>query len=252
MNDILSRATDLWRSTQSLLALLGVAGISVTGVVAGAYALFRFLGEKWLTNKFAEQLESFKSEQARELERLRHRINAVFDRTKRLHDREFEKLPEVWVRLVDAKSWSGGYLAAFQQYTDVGRMGERELDEFLGSTSFSESQKTDIKSSPRRQDLYVRLFNLYRHADVMAKLREASISLTKHGIFIVPDLRKDMHKWLDIVHSAVLEHHLNEDPDLRPRLREASNKLKEEGEPLFQKIEDAVVARLWDSTETEV
>ncbi|MGR9345555.1 hypothetical protein ACU8NW_13200 [Rhizobium leguminosarum] len=82
-----------WDWSRSALALFSVAGISIMGLVAAAYALFKFLGEKWLNQKFAEQLEAYKSEQARELERLRHKINGVFDRTKRLHDREYEVLP---------------------------------------------------------------------------------------------------------------------------------------------------------------
>ncbi|AGS20109.1 hypothetical protein REMIM1_CH00238 [Rhizobium etli bv. mimosae str. Mim1] len=222
------------------------------GVAYAAYALFKVLGEKWLNQKFAERLEAYKSEQARELERLRHKINSVFDRTKRLHDREYEVLPEVWSLLVDAKSWAGGYLSAFRQYADVNKLSAQELDEFLSHTRFSEAQRREIKTTSDKQKAYIKIFEMYRHYDVIEKLQEASIGLSRNGIFVVPSLREEMRKFIDLLHSAVIEHQINQEQDLRPRMREASKKLKQEGEPLFKAIEEAVAARLWDSTTAEV
>ncbi|WP_041678518.1 hypothetical protein [Rhizobium etli] len=241
-----------WEWSKSVLAVLSLAGLSMGGVAYAAYALFKVLGEKWLNQKFAERLEAYKSEQARELERLRHKINSVFDRTKRLHDREYEVLPEVWSLLVDAKSWAGGYLSAFRQYADVNKLSAQELDEFLSHTRFSEAQRREIKTTSDKQKAYIKIFEMYRHYDVIEKLQEASIGLSRNGIFVVPSLREEMRKFIDLLHSAVIEHQINQEQDLRPRMREASKKLKQEGEPLFKAIEEAVAARLWDSTTAEV
>lgn len=242
----------VWEWAKSLLALASVLGISVTAVVGAAYALFKFFGEKWLTQKFAERLEAYKAEQTRELERLRHRINGVFDRTKRLHDKEFEVLPDIWAKIVDARDWAGSYMALFKQYADVGSMSDSDLDEFLATTRFSEGQKRDIKNASNRQNAYVRYFERYRHADAMDKLREASVSLSKHGIFVVPEVREDMKKLIELIHSAVIEHQINDEHAVHPRMRESADKLKAEGEPLFRKIEHAVIDRLWESTTAEV
>jgi hypothetical protein len=241
-----------WEWSKTPFALLGAAGVSSAAVAAAAYGMFKTFGEKWLDRKFATQLEAYKSEQVRELERLRHKISGVFDRTKRLHDREYEVLPEVWAKLVDAKSWAGGYLAAFQQYADIGRMSDADLDEFLASTRFLESQKREIKMASRRQDLYIKTYETYRHYDVIEKLREASVTLSKNGIFVLPALREDMKKLIELIHFAVIEHQINRDHDVRPLMRDAIKKLEEEGEPLFKKIEDSVAARLWDSVTVEV
>ncbi|MGR9164205.1 hypothetical protein [Rhizobium leguminosarum] len=241
-----------WDWSRSALALFSVAGISIMGLVAAAYALFKFLGEKWLNQKFAEQLEAYKSEQARELERLRHKINGVFDRTKRLHDREYEVLPEVWAKLVEAKNWAGGYLSPFQQYADVGRMSDVDLVEFLDKTSFLEAQKRDIKNASNRQDLYIKICEMHQYFDVMEKLRGASVGLSKDGIFVIPSLRDDMKKLIELIHSAVIEHQINQEHNVRPRMKEGGDKLKNEGELLFKKIEESVAARLWDSTTVEV
>ncbi|WP_438751996.1 hypothetical protein [Pararhizobium sp. O133] len=237
---------------KSIFAILGAAGLSIAVVIGSAYGIFKFLGEKWITQKFSEQLEAYKSEQTRELERLRHRINGVFDRTKRLHDREFELLPDIWAKLVDAKSWAGGYLAAFQQYANVDLMDDERLDEFLNGTKFSEAQKRDVKNASDKQKVYTRILELYRYSDVIDKLREAISGLNKNGIFVQPSLRNDFAKMIDLIHSAVIEHQINLEHDVYPRMRDAADKLKVEGEPLFKKIEEAVAARFWDSTTTEI
>lgn len=252
MENYWQQAWIAWEWGKAILATLMLTGLGVTAVVGTAYAFFKFLGEKWISQKFAERLEAYKAEQTRELERLRHKINGVFDRTKRLHDKEFEVLPDIWAKIVDARDWAGSYMALFKQYADVGSMNDSELDEFLATTRFSEGQKRDIKNASNRQNAYVRYFERYRHADAMDKLREASVSLSKHGIFVVPEVREDMKALIDLIHSAIIEHQINDDHAVHPRMREAADKLKAEGEPLFRKIEHAVIDRLWESTTAEV
>jgi hypothetical protein len=242
----------LWEWSKSALALFGIAGISIAGVVGAAFTLFKLLGEKWLNQKFAERLEAYKSEQARELERLRHRIGSVFDRAKRLNDREYEVLPDVWGKIVDAKSASAVYLTPLKQYADISRMDDATLSEHLSKMEFSESERRDILSSTNQQKIYQQVVEWHNHVYAMNMLREAHSSISKNGIFVVPELRADMKKLIDIVHGAVIEQRMNEEEDLRPRLREGRDQLKNEGEPLFEKLENAVAARLWDSVTTEV
>ncbi len=241
-----------WERGKTILAALMLASFTVSAVVGAAYAFFKFLGEKWISQKFAEKLEAYKAEQTRELERLRHRINGVFDRTKRLHDKEFEVLPDIWAKLVDARDWAGSYMAAFKQYADITRMNNADLDEFLAATKFSEGQRRDIKNASDKQNAYMNAVERYRYADAMDKLREANVSLSKHGIFLVPEVREEMRKLIDLTHAAIIEHQINDEHNVRPRMHEAVDKLRAEGEPLFKKIERAVINRLWESTTTEV
>ncbi len=53
--------------SKSALALFSVGRHFCRGGWSPSHTLFKFLGEKWLNQKFAEQLEAYKSEQAREL-----------------------------------------------------------------------------------------------------------------------------------------------------------------------------------------
>lgn len=78
-----------------------LAGLGITGGLAAtiAYGAFQFLAKKWLDERFTERLETFKHAQNQEMERLRYRINALFDRTTKLHQHEFDVLPEVWEKI---------------------------------------------------------------------------------------------------------------------------------------------------------
>jgi len=73
-----------------ILAAIGAIIVAGGGLVAMTFGLFKFFGEKWLNNKFDERLASFKHAQQQEIERLRFRINALMDRTAKLHQWEFE------------------------------------------------------------------------------------------------------------------------------------------------------------------
>lgn len=236
-----------WDNWKTLLALLSAAGISVTAIVGAAYGLFRFLGERWINHKLNERLEAYRSEQARELERLRHKINGVFDRTKRLHDREFEVLPEIWGKLVEAEGWAQSYLSGFRQYPDLKKLGLADLDEFLEGTRFSDGQKRTIKSAADKQEAYHRIEEMYRSYDALDKVRDASLALRRHGIFVLKPLRDDMNKLIDLMHTAIIEGQINQEHKVQPPMRDSYKALTDKGGPLFNDIETGVRERLWDS-----
>lgn len=246
---------DLWTSVGPVFASLGLAGVTLTTLAATCFGLFKWFGERWLAQKFATQLEVYKSEQSRELERLRHRINGVFDRTIRLHTREFEVLPDLWGKLVDAYAFSSNFLAVFQSYANVGAMNDIELSEFLDRTSFSEAFKDDIKSSelPRQRSMkYSRYARMHQHNDAMAKVQDFSVQLDRNGIFLQNDLKNDMKEMLRIIRNAMSEERINIEEEPVPRLREDQQIFRKESRPLIDKIEKAVSDRLWISTTTEV
>ncbi|TAW57488.1 hypothetical protein ELI17_14660 [Rhizobium ruizarguesonis] len=242
-----------WAKT--VMALLGLGTLTVGGASAVAYGLFKWLGEKWIDQKFAKQMEAYKSDQTRELERLRLKINAVFDRTVRLHTREFEVLPDLWGKLVEAHAWGSGYLSLIQSYPDVARMDEQELDEYLNRTTFMEAQKRDIKLETRpmeRQRVFTKIAELYRHNDAQERLRLYATALRKDGIFVEPVIKKDMDSILDLISAAIIEKRINEEDDVRPRARDAFKKFANDAQPLLDRIEQAIAQRLWDSTTSQV
>ena len=114
-----------------------------SGIVsAGAlFALFKIFGEKWLDAKLEQRLAKYKHEHDQEIERLRGRINALMDRTIKLHQHEFETLPQVWSRLNDAFGLTQSLVASFQSYPDLSGISADHLDEFLNTTPLHNWEK---------------------------------------------------------------------------------------------------------------
>lgn len=57
----------MYESLNTLLAAIGGVAVVVTALTAGAYGLFRLFAERWLKNRFDQQLEAFRHAQQKEL-----------------------------------------------------------------------------------------------------------------------------------------------------------------------------------------
>ena len=128
-----------------LLAAVGVGG----GCAAVAYLAFKFLAAKWLENKFAERLEAYKHQQQKELEQLKFQINASFDRLTKLHQHEFQVLPDAWGVLVNAFVEAKAFVASLQSYPDLETMKPAHLAEFVEACPLAPWQKEELKATPK-------------------------------------------------------------------------------------------------------
>jgi hypothetical protein len=90
---------NLYRAIEPYLAALGLTALSAGVIFAALFGAMRWFGESWINSKFSERLEAFKHAQQREIEHLKFQINASMDRAVKLHQREFETVPEAWSSL---------------------------------------------------------------------------------------------------------------------------------------------------------
>lgn len=235
---------------QLTLQTLGWVILYGGSIAAAAYGIFRLFGETWLKSKFDRQLEALKSGQEQELERLRFRINTLFDRATKLHQSEFEVLPEMWNRLVMAHNAIGVFTNEFQQYPDLGRMSHVELDEYLEGTVLKPSEKDAIRQSQQRTNEYIKRIFGHRYTDSNNALREYAIYLATKGIFLKPSMRGKFKELEKILGLTLTEHVFNEREEIRPRERTARNAFLDRGEPLMKEIEADVESRLWSLEES--
>lgn len=104
------------------------------------FALFKWAGNTWIgrllnrdLEKFKreqqEQLETYKAEQQKELERLRHLLSS---RISRIHEKEFEVLPEAWLMLNDLRGAVAHAVdLTMKFYPDFASFSPEKLDAFL-------------------------------------------------------------------------------------------------------------------------
>src|SRR5262249_38991523 len=137
-----------------------------------AFGLFRMLGEKWLDAKFEERLAEYKHAQQKEIEQLRFRINALMDRTTKLHQYEFEVLPEAWGRLNEAFGHTGAVVSPVQSYPDLNRMSEEHVNEYLKKTPLEEWEKAELMAETNKTESFRKRVFWYRLSDAQRACRE--------------------------------------------------------------------------------
>jgi hypothetical protein len=239
----------MWSSTMTAIgAVITVGG----GAAAVAFLFFRFLGEKWMNAKFEERLASYKHVQQQELERLKLKINTLMDRTTKLHQREFDVIPELWSRLNHANVGIQSFIAVVRQYPDFKRMSDPHMDEFLDGSPLDGWQKAELRDASDKNAYYRKAIYWHDKARAREAYREFSTYLMQNGIFVPEPLKSKFTEISDILWDAMVEHEANEEYEIRPREREKQKSLNEKGKGLLKDIEKDVQDRLWSIHATDV
>jgi hypothetical protein len=231
-----------------LVQIFGYIALTLLGssvIVAFALGLFRFFGEKWLESKFARGLEAYKHAQNKELEQLRYQVGALLDRASKLAQREFEVLPECWRLLVTAFRITEGATALFQEYPDLNKMSAPQLEEFLAKDPLENWQKDELRGETDRNKYYQKALFYRRMGECNKALVEFHRYFSTNGIFIAPEVTKPMERVSSLIRAMIVEHEINIEEDVRPRMRDARATFETEGKQLMEAIGASVQKRLW-------
>lgn len=224
-----------------LLAAVGVGG----GCAAVAYLAFKFLAAKWLENKFAERLEAYKHQQQKELEQLKFQINASFDRLTKLHQHEFQVLPDAWGVLVNAFVEAKAFVASLQSYPDLETMKPAHLAEFVEACPLAPWQKEELKATPqdRKNKYYQESIFWYSSSNASKASNECHIFLRKNGVFIERAIKEQFQAIDQLIREALVTRQ-----GIQIYRVQEWGKIEAftaQGDALLDKLEDAVQSRLW-------
>jgi len=100
--------------------------IIVPSTAAIAWWLFKKYSEGWLEQRFKKDFSDHQHRQNRELEGLKLEINTMLDRSIKLHQKEFEALPEIWTTLMESNNKISSVLSLFQTYPNLSRPQQNE------------------------------------------------------------------------------------------------------------------------------
>jgi hypothetical protein len=229
---------------EQLLQYIGQLVLYGGGAVGLAYGVFHLFGVKWLENKFAERLATFKHAQAKEIEELRFHINSVFDRLTKLHQREFEILPEAWAKLYDAHRQASSLLAFVVSRPDLDRMSEAHRNEYLQSCDLMEWQKEEIRQASDKNKCYE---NHIKWSE-LAEAKNASVVchayLHTNGIFLEQEMKDSFTELDNLIWKAIFEREmvLKHGPGEPREPRPIS--FKDKSTPLMEALEVKVRRRL--------
>lgn len=234
-----------------VISALGGTAAVLLGVVGVAYWLFQAFSERWLQSKFDARLADLQHAHNEQIEQLRFRINALMDRTMKLHEREYQVLPELWEALASSWAETAAFTSPMQSMADVARMTYEQLEEYLARTELFESQKQLVRDSGDRTRTFQKEMYWHRKASVEDQVRKFSRALRFNGIFVPDEIKAKLNAASEIIWDALTEHGFNEELEQRPRERKAQKRLAEEGKVLLDEIEKAIQDRLWSISQLD-
>jgi len=219
------------------------------GSVSIGYALFRYLGSKWLESKFAERLANLKFEQDQAIRHVQSTIDREIHRAKALYDSEFTALSECWRLLREAYDQSVGTIASYT--ANVERLNNQELERLLTKLGMEEWQRNEMRAltGKERQHAVHRWSEWERYKEVEGTRRKFRNHLDANSIFFA-DGFTEMFRDLDamiiasnIEYEGRIEYHGT--GGISAHLFEATHKLRTDGGAKMKDLEGMVRKRLW-------
>jgi hypothetical protein len=220
-----------------VIAAGGTAGLVTFG-------LFKWLGQNWMENRFKKSLEAYRHEQNKELEQYKQKVNALFRRITKIHEKEFEVLPIAWQKLMDAYGNVSAIVSVYQEYPNLNVMGESRLKEFLGTSKFSQSHMDEIIEARDKNVAYQNIVFWYILNDALANLNDFHNYLLYNKIFLSSDLFLKFREIDNLLSAALLDiRAAKESPELKLR-QKAYRDIKDKSESIIVEIENLVQKRL--------
>lgn len=229
-----------------LFSLLGQVFAYSALSVAVAYGAFRWFAKSWLENKFKEKLAAAQHEYNKEIQRLKARVDAMGSGVIRLHQKEFEVLPEAWGLLDNAVGLVSWITHPMQSYPKLRGLNSEELEEFLAGTEFRDSHKKRIREAGDKDKIYQDLVFRYRAGKVQDAIRELQNYVARNVIFLKPELSKAFTEVSQILWSAMVAKEVGHEASDWKLQGEGWKKLEEQAKPLHDSIRDLIEKRLND------
>lgn len=229
---------------QELFEFIGKLVAYGGGIVVIAYGTFTLLGKKWIESIFQKNLEAYKRKQNQELENFKYRINSLFSRVSKIHEKEFEVLPEIWTKLHDAKDIISALVSPFQQHPDFNSMKEIEIRKSLETSKFHEHQIEELINSIDKNKYYNDRVIWHRINDARKKFSEFHNYFIRNRIFLTSELQEQFGKIDDLLWESLVSREVGEEGKDRKMIHESYKILKDNVDPIISKIEVLAQKRL--------
>lgn len=237
---------------EQALSWIGQLVVYGGGAVAIAFATFKWLGERWLEDKFKLRLAEVQHDHAKELQRLKARVDSMASGVIRLHAKEFEVLPELWGLLDEAFGLVQWIASPVQIGVAVDRLSDDEFKELVEALNLSPSGKARILGNPDRHGAYDRAQWYARVDRVKDAIRKFQNYASRNTIFLPADLRGAFDKLSGALWSSVSGMETSREAADWKMQREVWGELQERTAPLVQGVRSLIEKRLRTQAELQL
>ena len=201
------------------------------GVLSGsAYLIFIFLGKKTIENWFTKRLIKFEYD-----------LNSLLNRATKIHEKEFEVLPQAWTKLDNLLDLVRQFIRETHSIPDLNNKSSQELEEFLSKQDLNEDEKQNVRNHKDK--------NLWYFHQKSEKVGDTCLDfqdyITKNAIFLSSDLKSEFKKAeLKIRTAWATRNTAEESKDRNKGIIEACQIIQKDIQPIVEKIEELVQKRL--------
>jgi hypothetical protein len=230
----------------ALLEIFGKLVLYAGGGAAIAVGVFQFLGKSYIDHKFAARIEALKHDQSVIVAKLKVEIDSMLSGALKFQERDFTVLPGVWDKLDLAFINIRWYVSPLQTESDISRLSDSELNEFLDGDEMMEMQKQQVRDADRRdrQKVWSDIKFLYKTASVRKIYGEYQRFLASNAIFFSEELKAKLKEMEALLWSSISKKMVGvEGRDFKLQ-NEGWKVLEEEAGPLRDQIELLIRKRL--------
>jgi hypothetical protein len=198
-----------------------------------AYALLQFYGKKWLESQFSKKLEDHKG-----------KINALFSRISKIHEKEFEVLPEAWQLLQHALGLVSALTSPLKTYPDLNHMKAEAFESFVTTSRLSELDKKELSTASDKNKYFQKQVFWYDLHDARQAVSEFHNYTILNKIFMTKDLFTAFKAVDDLLADGLLEQEIGTEAEDRSMTKNYYKNTRTQIEPLVANIEVLVQERL--------
>lgn len=227
---------DFLELLKQVFVLFGALAVLGVIVILISFYVFKFIGKQWIENKFSTSLEEAKSE-----------INFLLMTKNRLHEKEYEVFPDVWQKLIEAKTSLEQCVRSFRSSPDFVRLNSEEFESFLAQSDLSNKEKEILKASEpnMRFKEYIRILEWRDIVDSNSKFIEFDDYLQKVRIFLEPSIKKKFDAISQALWNTWVSKQLSFEDSKSFKASDAHKSFREEVKPLMDEIEMIIQTKLF-------
>ncbi|MFW5983248.1 MAG: hypothetical protein ACOCQ4_02015 [bacterium] len=229
---------------EQLFQAIGKLTLYGGGTVAVAFITFRFLSKKWIENIFKKDLEDFKAKKNQQLEEYKYRINSLFSRITKIHDKEFEILPRAWCKLQDAIGAVAEASNPLFISPNFDAMEPTEIDDSLCKSVLTENQKTELKAASNKNDYYNEIIISHRINTARRNVQEFHNYLLYNKIFMTRGIFEAFTELDNSLYNSVIDTEIAYDQNTPKDTYTIYKNILEKTDSNLKKLEGFIQARL--------